>query len=329
MNVRATAKSVSDFFRTDAGKTVLKWIQRVINVGVLLWLAFELTEIGWTEVWKALPTQPLFYLLFLGMFFQLPLFEILIYRITWTFDALKSVPIFLLKSVYNKDVLGYSGEVYFFLWARNRLDHGSTEVFKIIKDNNIISSVASTLFSLALLSVFLFTDQIKILERIAGQNQIYFYAGILLVVIAILLFIRFRHFVISMPLNSAYKIFFIQIFRLFLIQVFNLLMYYIVLPDTPLYVWFTYIAVEIILSRIPFLPNRDLIFTGMGITMAEGLMVSPSAIAGLMVARAVLGKVSTLVSFGISHMLKDSDIVPRPGQSPKELSYSELNDNLS
>lgn len=329
MDVRAKAKSISDFFRTDSGKTLLKWIKRLINAGVLVWLVYELTEIGWREVWKSLPTQPLFYILFLGMFFQLPFFEVIIYRVTWAFNAVKSIPIFLLKSVYNKDVLGYSGEVYFFLWARNTLDMGSTEIFKIIKDNNIISSIASTLFSLALLSVFLFTDQIKILEWIADQNQLYFYMGIVLVIIVVLLFIRFRHFVISMPLKTAYKIFSIQMFRLFLIQVFNLLMYYIVLPDTPLYIWFTYIAVEIILSRIPFLPNRDLIFTGMGITMAEGLMVSKSAIAGLMVARAVLGKISTLASFGISHLLKESDIVPQPEESPRKMSIGELKDNLS
>lgn len=329
MKLRSKAKSVSHFFRTDTGKTILKWLKRLINIGVLAWLVYELTEIGWGEVWRSLPTQPLFYLLFLGMFFQLPFFEIFIYRITWAFNAVKSIPIFLLKSVYNKDVLGYSGEVYFFLWARNQLDLGSTDIFKIIKDNNIISSIASTLFSLALLSIFLFTDQIKILEWIADQNQYYFYAGILLVVIIVVLFIRFRHYVISMPLKTAYKIFSIQMFRLFLIQVFNLLMYYIVLPDTPLYIWFTYIAVEIILSRIPFLPNRDLIFTGMSITMAEGLMVSKSAIAGLMVARAVLGKISTVASFGISHLMKQSDIVPQPEKSPRDLSYGEIKDNLS
>lgn len=312
-------KKVGSFFRTETGKRVLKWIQRLITLGVLVWLGFELTNIGWGKVWRSLPTNPLFYLLFLLIYFQLPLFEILIYRITWYFNSVESVPIFLLKRVYNKDVLGYSGEVYFYLWARKHLDLKDAEVFKIIKDNNIISSVASTLVSIGLLSVFLFTDQIKIMDWFARQNQAYLYGGGILAVIAVAVFIKFRHYVISMPHSTAFKIFGIQVFRLLLGQFFNVLMYFVALPGTPLYIWFTFLSVEIILSRIPFLPNRDLIFTGMSIGIAEGLPVAPSAIAAIMLAKSVLNKLMNVAAFGLSSLLKKSEIVPDISEGKTEI----------
>lgn len=315
MTFRNITTRVSDFFKTDRGKSTLKWAQRFINVGVLILLAYQLSTIGWLKVWQSFPTQPLFYLLFVAMFFQLPLFEVLIYRLTWTFNALKSIPIFLLKRVYNKDVLGYSGEVYFFVWAKKTLHLSGTEIFKIIKDNNIISSVASTLFSIGLLSTFLFTDQIKIIEFIANQNQTYFIASVLVVIIVVFLFVKFRHFVISMPLKTAYRIFGIQLVRLFLVQTINLLMYYVVFPEVAFYVWFTYIALEIILSRIPFLPNRDLIFAAMSIALAGSLPVTKEAIAGIMLAKSVLSKIGGAASFGLAHIFKQSDMVPEPEEN--------------
>ncbi|MDX1671060.1 MAG: hypothetical protein R3211_01870 [Balneolaceae bacterium] len=316
MNIREWPGKITRFMQTELGKTILKWSQRIINLGVLVWLFIELTNIGWSNVWTSLPTTPWFYLLFILIYFQLPLFEVLIYRITWSFDSLHSIPAFLLKRVYNKDVLGYSGEFYFYLWARKTVNLKESEIIKIIKDNNIISSIASTFISLLLLSVFLYADQIKILDWVAKQNLVYLIGGAVLVLIAAGVFVKFRRVVITMPMKTAYKIFGIQNFRLLLGQVFNVLMYYVVLPDIPLYIWFTYIAVEIVLTRIPFLPNQDLIFTGMGISMAKGLAVSTSAIAGILVARTVLNKVSNFIFFGLSHFLKQSNIVPDP-EDPK------------
>ncbi len=315
------------FFRTPFGKSVLKWAQRLFLFAILVWLIYALTEIGWGNLWNSLPTQFAFYLLFVLMYFQLPLFEVLIYRITWTFDAVRSVPVFLLKRVYNSDLLGYSGEVYFYIWARKFLSLGDKEIFLIIKDNNIISSVASTLVAFGLLAAFLFTGQIRILEWIVDQHQAYFWGGLALTVLLVFVFIKFRQFVITMPLKSAYKIFNIQVFRLILLQAMNVAMYYVVIPDAPLYVWFTLISVEIILSRIPFLPNRDLIFVGMSIGLAEGLMVSQAEIAGLMVARAALSKLFSLFAFALANLVKTSSVVPGLDEESLEVIRQEKNSN--
>lgn len=320
MSFSSLTGKITEFFKTEHGKLILKWSQHLINVGVLVWLIYELNKIGWLKVWQSFPSQPLFYILFLFLFCQLPLFEVLIYRLTWKFDSLRSIPVFLVKRVYNKDVLGYSGEFYFFAWAKTTLDLSGSEIFKIIKDNNIISSVASTLLSIALLSIFLFTDQIKIMEWIANQNQMYFIGGGLFLVLIIFIFVKFRHYVISMPIKTAYQIFGIQIVRLLLVQTVNLLMYIIVLPDIPLYIWFTYLAIEIILSRIPFLPNRDLIFASISISIAGDLAVAEESIAGIMLAKSALNKVGNVAAFGLSNLSKQSDVVPEPQKNMETLS---------
>ncbi|HYW36444.1 MAG TPA: hypothetical protein VE868_13630 [Balneolaceae bacterium] len=312
MNFNTLSNRIAAFFKTKRGKNVLKWSQRFVNTAVLGWLIYQLSTIGWEKFWQSLPTNPLFYVLFLFIFLQLPLFEVFIYRITWKFEILKSIPIFILKRVYNKDVMGYSGELYFFVWAKKTLKLRSKEIFNVIKDNNIISSVASTFLSIALLAAFLFTGQIKIIRHIASQNRTYFIAGVILVIIIIALFIKFRHYVISMSLQMAYKIFGIQLLRMLLGQFVNLLMFYIVLPDVPLYIWFTFIAAQIIISRIPFLPSRDFIFAGLSISMAGSMAISQQAIAGIVITKGVLNKIGGAASFGITYLLKETELVPEP-----------------
>lgn len=309
MRLRSIPGKISAFFKSEQGKTFQKWAERVINAAIFVWLVYQLTNIGWLDVWHSLPTEPLFYLLFLLLFLQLPLFEVLIYRITWIFNALRSVPIFILKRVYNKDVLGYSGELYFYMWAKDHLHLPGKDIFKTIKDNNIISSVASTLVSAGLLAVFVYADLINLEKWLNNQNKIYFAAGLLVLGVIVFLFIKFRHYVISMPLKTAFQIFGIQTFRLLLGQFMNLMLFYVVLPEVPIQIWFIYLAVSIILSRIPFLPSKDFIFAGIGISLAGPLPIPQDAVAGIMIALGALNKISGFIAYGVTKLFKPKNIV--------------------
>ena len=93
-----------------------------------------------------------------------------------------------------------------------------------------------------------------------------------------------------MPLNNAYKIFGIHTARLSLNIFLFVFMYHVVIPDKPFYIWVTLLSVETILDRIPFLPNRDLIFTGLGIGFASDLQISTSSIAAVLLTRTILSK---------------------------------------
>lgn len=197
--------------------------------------------------------------------------------------------------------MGYSGEVYLFLWARKNLKLKDSAILKTIKDNNIISSVASTLVTVLLLGIFVFTDQIKLLDWIHLQNKLYIYGGITLLIILVLLIIRFRHLVISMPLKSAGIVFALHFARLIIGQTIQVLQWYIALPSIPFYVWFTFISFQIIMTRIPFLPNNDLIFLGASIKMTQMMHIPIAGVAAVMVVNSVLGKlVNFLIFSGMS-----------------------------
>jgi len=293
--LRALKDRLTAFFQSDTGQRVTQVTKTVFTVGIIVYLGWELTRIGWGNIWANLPTNPLFYLLFVAVYLQLPLFEVLIYRITWSFDAWASIPAFVKKRVYNKDVLGYAGEVYFFAWANDTLDLSKRRIAETIRDNNIISSAASTFIAVVLLAFFLSAGSFSLTDWM-GETQLYYVAGAMaLVLLLVPVAIRFREYLFSMTLRVTALIFAIQCGRLLLLQVIQIGQWNVAMPEVSLEVWFTYAAVTVVISRIPFLPNHDLVFMAAGIQMGEQMAVSTAGIAGMLGVLAALGKVSNFV----------------------------------
>ncbi|HMB89717.1 MAG TPA: hypothetical protein VKP65_02650 [Rhodothermales bacterium] len=291
------------FAASKRGKVVLRILRVLFVGGIIAYLAYELTKIGWAEIWAALPTSPLFYLLFLLLYFLLPVTEVVLYRIIWTFDAWKSLPVFIKKRVYNKDVMGYSGEVYFYTWARKSIGLSDVEVLKDIRDQNIISSVASTVIAVVLVTFFLYGGQLTITDLVGEANVTYMMGGGIVITILTVIGIRLRKYLFSMVLKTALLIFALQCVRLVAGQALQIGQWAVAMPEVPLRIWFTYAAMSLIISRIPVIPNRDLLFLGAGVGLSGVVHISSAGVASMLVALTVLNKILNLTFFaGLSLM---------------------------
>ena len=309
------------FVQSERGRFLLKWARIVFLMGILGYLALKLSEIGWMAVWEALPTHPLFYLFFLLLYVSLPLTEMLIYRVTWRYDVRRSLPAFFKKRVYNRDVMGYAGEVYFFAWARKNVDLNDKEIAKTVRDNNIISSAASTLIALVLLGVFLYIGYFRITDLINDQVLSYLIGGGLLVAVLIPLGLRFRKYIFSMALSTTLLIFAIQCGRLLVGQVLQISQWAVVMPDVNLSVWFTFAAVSIILTRIPFIPNQSLIFLGVGVELSSTVGIPEAAMFSML---GVLAALDKLLNFGLLAFMA----FQRPDKTGEKLQTAEEGDAL-
>lgn len=308
MNKEVFKQKIKDFSNSELSSKIGKIFNRIIQVGIVVYLVFELTELGWSKFFKSLPIHPLFYLIFLVNYFLLPVSEIFSYGISWKIKVKESFAVFIKKRVYNKDVLGYSGEVQLFTWARKKLGKSDKEIFKVIRDNNILSSVASTTIAFILLLIFFATDQISLLDYITRENIItYISIGIIILIIGIVLY-RFRKYLFSMSRKTAFSVLGIHTSRFIIVNILQVVQWYVVMPEIPLRIWFTYLSMTLILSRIPFLPNKDLVFIGASIEISKLINVSTAGIAGLFIAQNVLDKVLNAVLF-TTLTAKDANIV--------------------
>lgn len=203
--------------------------------------------------------------------------------------------------------MGYSGELVLMQWAAKSLSVSGKQIFKDIRDMNIISSAASTFVALGMLLILITTDKIRAFDYIFSWNSgdYIIMAGVGVAIIWAGL--RFRKYLFSMAFNIAGPVFLLHAIRMVLIYCAQILQWYIVLPDIGLDIWFTFLSVNIIISRIPFIPNAELVSTGANIGLAKVLDAPVAAVAGLFLVHNVLDKILNLLFYLFFTYAKKTD----------------------
>ncbi|GMQ81652.1 MAG: hypothetical protein BMS9Abin05_1086 [Rhodothermia bacterium] len=282
------------FLESDRGKLLSKWIRWIVSLGVPVLLAIQLTNIGWGEIYVALPEEIVFYVLLLLLFCALPVSETLIYRHAFGVRFLAGLPFFFKKRVYNNDLLNYSGEVYFYLWAEKTFGYPKRRVLGTIKDNNIVSAIASTSYAVAVLAGLLATKSLILPASFSSATWLQILAVVAIVAIAIAAVIKFGHSIFFMPGKSLASFFGIHFGRMTIVGFLQVVQWAVVLPETELSILLTLFAVQIVANRIPMLPVRDLVFLGVSVELTGVLGVSTATVAGMLLVSSVIKRLLNL-----------------------------------
>ena len=288
------------FERVQANRPLmvaLKALQFLVMAAVVLFLASKLTAVGWHDVWASLPTTPWFYLIFIVMFFAFPVAELMIYRLMWGVDFKGQFGMFVRKRVYNYAVLSYSGEAYMAFWARRRLDLRDRVIFSTIKDSNILSGLASNSFTVIMLAIFFLTGQLSIITDADPDYKSYLLLAVLVGVILVPVVLKFRKHIISLSPDVAKKVFLIHLTRLVLLLLLQTLQWSVVLPDVPFNMWLLFLTAQLVLTRVPFLPNTDLLVAGLGLTLMGYVDAPQATLASMFLAAGALSQAMNFAAF--------------------------------
>ncbi len=259
-------------------------------VAILAYLGYQFTDIGWRRVWGSLPTTPWFYILLLLMYATLPLTEVVLYGRIWKADASTLLPALLRKRVLNNDVLGYSGEAYFSLWAHRHTPLGYRKIFKTIKDNTIISSVASTSVAFLLLAVFFLSGQIELLTQYLPGNPSTFAAGIAIVILVVSVGVNFRRTIFSLPPSILLFVGAGHLTRFILNNGLQVTQWAVVIPGVSAGTWITLLALHIAINQVPFVPSRGLVFMSAGVGLSGPLQIPEAPLASMLLAQSLLDR---------------------------------------
>lgn len=299
------------------GQTLSRWGRRVFMLGIVAVLFYQMSSIGWGDIVESFPRTPWFYLIFVVIYFSLPLSEAVLYRQLWHFHYWDGFMAFLKKRVLNKDVLGYSGDVYLYLWARERVGRSEREVRGAVKDNAIVSSVASTFFAVLVLGVLWFSGQIAWSGQLTTHPVAYAVGIGVIGAVGAALAVRFRRALFTLPGRILGLFFGIHVGRLLLTNVLQVVQWAVVLPEAAWKTWFTLLAVLIVTSRIPVLPARDLIFIGAGVELSRMLDVSAAGVAGMLLVASVMDKMLNFLFFILAGILsRRLPVLQKDGEEP-------------
>ena len=307
----ARATRASAWLETPRGQRTATWARRAFTVALVGFLVWNLSRQGITarDVWAALPSTPLFYVLWLALYTLLPTAETAIYARIWRLPARELLPVLLRKRVLSQDVLGYSGEVFLYGWARKRLgpsppDGTAPPVALHIKDNILLSSFASVLSAAVIIGMVLVSGHHNIAEAFPNPGPIYAVLGVVALVFVVTMATRARKAVFTLPQRDLAVLAGFHALRFTLANIFLLLIWEVSVPGLPLRVWATLLVVNVVIDRVPFIPATDLVFVNTALALAAPMGVAPEAITGVLVGKAALDKLLNAALFTAAPLLR-------------------------
>lgn len=232
-----------------------------VSLLMIAGLAKELLDKGLVGLSQTAPDSWIFYLFFVLFYLGPPTFDFVIFRRLWKIPLSGMIALHR-KRIANEVVLGYSGEAYFYAWARQRTQMVAAP-FGAVKDVSILSAIAGNAITLAMLALAL-PLATELLTPAQFNTAL---VSIAIMVAMSLPFLIFSKRVFSLRRGTLWWIFGIHSVRLVLGSVLIACAWHFAMPDVALGMWLILAASRMLVSRLPFVPNKDLLFASFAIIL--------------------------------------------------------------
>ena len=264
------------------GRHSLQLLRWAIPIALLVIIGGRLSELGWREIWIARPGNIGFYILLVLQFFIQPFGDYLVYRNLWGTANTPPMKVILRKRLLNTFMLDYSGEAFFYFWAQGRLKLKPGMLVHGIKDSNVLSAGAGLMMVYVMVLALLATGGLKIPAVLNAHGWLYVLAGSVPLILTAGLVLGHRKLT-ALSRSQIAATFAIHFTRAALVLVVEFGLWELsgALPSAVACLQF--VALRLIVTRLPLVPNKDLIFVGAGIAAAGMTGVSVTAVATVLV----------------------------------------------
>jgi hypothetical protein len=235
------------------------WLSAAISAAVLVAVVFELRKVNFAQVRAILPTSPWFWLVFALSYLSAPAADWVIYRRLWRIP-LSGFSALLRKLVGNELLVGYIGELYLYTWARRRTDMTSAP-FAAIKDVAILSAMVAN--AVTLLLVILAYPLLGVLHLGLETRTLLISVGVIVLTSTAILFLRTKLF--SLPRHDLFFVAHVHLVRIGMTTGLAALCWHLALPGVALHWWLLLATLRMLVSRLPLLPNKDIVFAGLAV----------------------------------------------------------------
>jgi hypothetical protein len=268
-----------------------------LSLLVLAAAVWQARSLDLADIAALVPASPLFWIVFGISYLVGPASEWVIFRRLWGVSR-RAVDALIRKLIYNELLLGYLGEVYFYTWARRRLPMAATP-FGAVKDVAIMSAIAGNIMTLALIAL---AYPYLALLPLAEYGDDIAWSLIFMVMISLVPFV-WRRQIFSLTRGELWFVFCVHIARIVVTTLLSALLWALVLPDVQIGWWLVLSAIRLLVSRLPFVPNKDLVFAGIAV-LALGEDVQIAALMAMMAALILSTHLILALMFGLHDLAK-------------------------
>jgi len=237
------------------------WLGAALSVGLVAAVILQLGG-ATSDIFKMMGQfPPLIWPILLLLYLVQPVFDFVVFRRLWNlpwagFKAL------LRKNVINEVVLGYSGEAFLYVWAR-RSANGVIAPFAAIKDANIVSALLGNLLTLVLAAISITALRDLDFARRLGPAL---WSGLIPMLISVGV-LAFGRRVFSLRPGQLAYVGVVCGLRLVAWTALTVWVWRMALPHVAPGLWIVLLAIRCLVSRIPLISNKDLVFGNLMLLM--------------------------------------------------------------
>ena len=271
------------------GIQVLRFL---VGAGIILYLVQSLSSIGWGNLAREMPRTPWFYVIVVVMYTLLPVFETIVYRFFLPARPGALLSVFIRKKVLNMDLMGYSGEVFFLFWVKDKLGIARSRVLRIMIDMGLTSSMGGLTASGLLLGFLLFFDVLPLDALLGDTDRTVVIGSLFIAGVVALVGYQLRHTIFKLPGKTILGLYGAHLARFLIVYALQILQWWVVLPDVSFVVWGTMLAIWTVTNRLPFLMTRDLVAIALILELPAGLLGGvETAIASMLLTRVAADRI--------------------------------------
>ena len=282
-------------------RTWTRWLGPLISLALLAVVLLDYSRFELRADTRLLAAAPAFWVLFVLYFLCTALWEWVIYRRLWNIPA-SGIAALLRKDITNELLLGYLGEVYFYAWARQRVQLTAAP-FGAIKDVAILSAMVANLVTLALLPLGL-----ALLGNLPPQvDPLALKLSTVAFLATSLIPLLLRRRLFSLPRADLWFVAGIHALRVVCAIALYAWLWHLLLPTVAIGWWIALAALRQLVSRLPLAPGRDVLFAA----IAAFFVGRHSEVAALL---ALLATLTVAFQIAVGAVLGATGLIERTGR---------------
>lgn len=287
----------------EQGRNWPRYFGPAVSLLLLAGALWQLRALDFSDVGRLIPTSPLFWTVFVISYMQAPFTDWIMFHRLWKLP-ITGMGALLRKFVSNEILLGYLGEVYFYAWAKRHVSMVGSP-FGAIKDVTIISALTGNISTIAM--VVFAAPMIGQFNFGISSNT--FAWSIAFVMGTSVLFLLLRRTLFTLPAKDLWFITNIHFARIFSYALLSGLLWHLILPGVSFTYWLLLATMRQLLSRLPFMPNKDVIFVSLA-TFFVGRDSEVINAMALLASLTVAAHLAVGLVFGVTGLLreKSSDV---------------------
>jgi hypothetical protein len=233
----------------------------------------------------------------------LPAADLVIYRYLWKAPSFSLLSALLRKRYMNSLVLDYSGEAYFFLWARKNVRRPHNVIAHSIKDSNVLSAGAG-LGTTAIVLILVLAARGISAPGLAGAMTwpVILLAAVPAVLCLVLVTGGSR--VTALSRLQMATVFLVHFARSGGALVLDFVLWWLsgALPSAV--VCLEFVALKVLVARLPIVPNKNLLFAGVAITAAGYMNASTPRVTAVVIIVAAFEQLAAFAVVGVPWLIE-------------------------